>query len=85
MHSDIFLVTDRVADDQEEETYRKLASSDGRDEDLEEKPLTPMKQIESARALWRQKEEFKLEESWTSLNLFERSHKGRLSIDNESK
>lgn len=42
-----------------------------------------MKQIEANRAQWRKKEEMQLEESWTSLNLFNRSQKGRLSIEIE--
>ena len=50
----------------------------------EDGSLTPMQQIESARSQWRKKEELKLEESWTSLNLFDRSQKGRISLDLES-
>lgn len=73
-----------MADEGEEKRYRQLASSDGLE--LQETPraLTPMKQIESARAQWRKKEELRLEESWTSLNLFDRSQKGRISMDLES-
>ena len=40
-----------------------------------------MQQIETARKQWRKKEEEKLEESWGSLKQFNRSQKGRLSID----
>ena len=46
--------------------------------------MTPMKQIESARAQWRKQEQSHLEESWTSLNMFDRSQRGRISLDLES-
>ena len=42
--------------------------------------LTPMKKIEKSRAKWRTKEE-DLEESWGSLSFFNKSHRGRVSID----
>ncbi|GFO38442.1 protein kiaa0556 [Plakobranchus ocellatus] len=42
--------------------------------------LTPMKKIEKSRAKWRKKEE-DLEESWGSLSFFNKSHRGRVSID----
>jgi hypothetical protein len=48
---------------------------------LEERPLSRMKQIESTRALRRKRQEFSLEESWTSLDLFNRCQKGRISFD----
>ena len=47
--------------------------------------MTPMKQIESARAQWRKEEQSHLEESWTSLNMFDRSQRGRISLDFQSK
>lgn len=50
-------------------------------DDLEPSGMTPMERIESARAEWRKKQQFNLEESWTSLNLFDRSQKGRISLD----
>ena len=40
-----------------------------------------MNRIESARSQWRRQEQQKLEESWGSLKEFNRSQKGRLSID----
>ena len=43
--------------------------------------LSKMKKIESARSAWRQKEQSKLEESWMSLDMFERHQRGRLSMD----
>lgn len=43
--------------------------------------LSKMKKIESARSAWRSNEQNKLEESWMSLDLFERHQQGRLSID----
>lgn len=45
--------------------------------------LSRMQQIESARKQWRQKEEKKLEESWSSLSIFNKLHKGRISLDVE--
>ena len=80
-----------IAPADEEERYRKLASSDGPkdDDDLFDAgdDIPPLAKIESARSARTQHiemQERKLEESWMSLNLFERSHKGRLSIDMES-
>ncbi len=43
-----------------------------------------MQQIESARSEWRKQQQLHLEESWTSLNLFDRSQKGRISMDLQS-
>ena len=82
-----------VADEDEEKRYRESASSDGgRPEELTtpatviaDRQMTPMKQIEMARQQWRHLEERNLEKSWTSLDLFDRSQKGRISIDLESK
>ena len=45
--------------------------------------MSRMQQIESSRKQWRQKEEKKLEESWSSLNIFNKLHKGRISLDVE--
>lgn len=42
---------------------------------------TPMERIQKNRARWRDNQQRKLEESWGSLNLFNHSHRGRLSID----
>ena len=65
--------------------FERELSELGLDLDMkDEKPVTPMQQIESARNQWRKAEEFKLEESWTNLNLFDRSQKGRISLDLES-
>ena len=77
-----------MADDDEEETYRRQASSQMSTDpdlpDLDVEPVQPrMKQIESARAQWRKQQQNQLEESWTSLNVFDKSHKGRLSMDME--
>lgn len=47
----------------------------------EERPVSRMKQIESTRALRRKRQEFSLEESWTSLDLFNRCQRGRISFD----
>ena len=75
---------DSVADLGEDEKYIELAANSEDEEPLQDGPSSSrMKQIESARAQWRQKEQMRLEESWTSLSLFERSHKGRLSMDME--
>ena len=43
-----------------------------------------MQQIASARSEWREKQELKLEESWTSLDIFDRHQRGRISVDLES-
>ena len=77
---------DEVADDAEEEAYRRQTSGQMANEPvLEDVDAVPrMKKIESARATWRKQEQNRLEESWSSLNVFERSHKGRLSVDMES-
>ena len=48
----------------------------GEEDDL----ITPMKKIEKSRAKWRKKEA-DLEESWGSLSFFNKSQRGRLSID----
>ncbi|KAI0234957.1 hypothetical protein LSAT2_014682 [Lamellibrachia satsuma] len=72
----------RVESDDEDKLYRQLASSGGLDDvDDEKRHMTPMKQIESARAQWRKEEQSHLEESWTSLNMFDRSQRGRISLD----
>lgn len=76
----LYVSADNVAEVGEDERYIELAQSE---EAIEDSGTPRMRQIESARAQWRQKEQLRLEESWTSLNLFERSHKGRLSIDME--
>ncbi len=47
--------------------------------------LSKMGKIESARASWRKKEQSKLEQSWMSLDLFDRSQRGRLSLDFQGK
>ena len=61
----------------------KVPALDLEREDEPTENLTPMQQIESARNKWRKKETFNLEESWTSLNLFDRLQKGRISMDLE--
>ena len=50
-------------------------------ESLEENRVPPMKQIESARLSRRPKRELTLEESWTSLSVFNQMQKGRISLD----
>ena len=73
----------------EDERYINLVSSADYHEDiLDTDSVPPMVQIESARSARtknRELQERRLEESWLSLNLFEKSQKGRLSIDMESK
>ena len=49
-------------------------------ENLEEH-VPPMKQIESARSSRRARRELTLEESWTSLDVFNHTQKGRISLD----
>ena len=41
----------------------------------------PMKQMESARLSRRPRRELTLEESWTSLSVFNQTQKGRISLD----
>jgi len=50
-------------------------------ENLEEERVPPMKQIESARSSRRPQRQLTLEESWTSLNVFNQTQKGRISLD----
>ena len=50
-------------------------------ENLEEGRVPPMKHIESTRLSRRPKRELSLEESWTSLSVFNHTQKGRISID----
>ncbi|KAK7501363.1 hypothetical protein BaRGS_00007488, partial [Batillaria attramentaria] len=42
---------------------------------------TPMQQIQNKRARWRTKQTEDLEETWGSLSFFNKSHRGRLSLD----
>ncbi|XP_056018588.1 protein KATNIP homolog isoform X4 [Ostrea edulis] len=42
---------------------------------------TPMKKIQQNRAKWRDSQKKNLEESWGSLNMFDRHQKGRISMD----
>ncbi|XP_061197501.1 katanin-interacting protein-like [Saccostrea echinata] len=42
---------------------------------------TPMKKIQQNRAKWRDNQKKNLEESWGSLNMFDRHQKGRISMD----
>jgi hypothetical protein len=63
------------------ESRRKLRGCVTDLPDEGEEGMTPLERIESARAQWRHKREYNLEESWTSLNLFDRSQKGRISLD----
>ncbi|XP_059167114.1 katanin-interacting protein-like isoform X2 [Physella acuta] len=55
----------------------KSSSSKSNEEDQD--TLTPMKKIEKTRAKWRKEKD--LEESWGSLSFFNKSHRGRVSID----
>ena len=48
---------------------------------LDENRVPPMKQIESARLSRRPRRELTLEESWTSLSVFNQMQKGRISLD----
>ena len=43
--------------------------------------MTPMQQIQKKRSKWRTKQAEDLEDTWGSLNLFNKSHRGRLSLD----
>ena len=49
------------------------------EEELDE--VTPMQQIQKKRSRWRTKQSEDLEDTWGSLNLFNKSHRGRLSLD----
>ncbi|XP_069124311.1 katanin-interacting protein-like isoform X2 [Argopecten irradians] len=42
---------------------------------------TPMQKIQQNRAKWRESQKKNLEESWGSLNMFDRHQKGRISMD----
>ncbi|XP_013381133.1 protein KIAA0556 isoform X4 [Lingula anatina] len=72
---------DHVADENEELRWRQRQVSIDSDDE------PPMKKIEQKRENHRNKmkhlKEFSLEESWTSLDLFSKSHKGRISVDFE--
>ena len=68
-----------MADEGEELRWRQRRESLEEEEEEE----APMKQIESARSKWRKQADASLEESWSSLNLFDRSHRGRISTDME--
>ncbi|XP_078316471.1 katanin-interacting protein-like isoform X4 [Crassostrea virginica] len=54
-----------------------VVSKDGKDGDS----ATPMKKIQQNRAKWRDSQKKNLEESWGSLNMFDRHQKGRISMD----
>ncbi|XP_025076001.1 protein KIAA0556 homolog isoform X2 [Pomacea canaliculata] len=43
--------------------------------------VSPMKRIEKSRSKWRSKQSENIEETWGSLSFFNKSHRGRLSID----
>ncbi len=49
--------------------------------DEEGSSVSRMQRIESARAAWRNRDQSRLEESWMSLDLFDRLQRGRLSVD----
>ena len=49
--------------------------------DEEQDQVTPMQQIQKKRSKWRTKQAEDLEDTWGSLNLFNKSHRGRLSLD----
>ena len=65
-----------VASEKEEENYRKNASSTSR----ERRRAQKASMAESRRKKWQQPS-IDLEASWTSLDMFARSHKGRLSME----
>lgn len=54
-----------------------VASREGKESDS----ATPMKKIQQNRAKWRDSQKKNLEESWGSLNMFDRHQKGRISMD----
>ena len=47
----------------------------------EKDEVSPMQQIQKKRSKWRSKKEDDLEDTWGSLTLFNKSHRGRLSVD----
>ncbi|KAK7112200.1 hypothetical protein V1264_011687 [Littorina saxatilis] len=51
------------------------------DADEEKDEVTPMQQIQKKRAQWRGKKQEDLEDEWGSLSFFNKSHRGRLSLD----
>ncbi|XP_064624370.1 katanin-interacting protein-like isoform X2 [Lineus longissimus] len=70
---------DLVADDSEEQKFfqehrAQLEADTSRCD-------SPMTRIETARQKWRKQHSLSLEESWTSLNLFDKNQRGRISID----
>lgn len=58
-----------------------VASREGKESDS----ATPMKKIQQNRAKWRDSQKKNLEESWGSLNMFDRHQKGRISMDLDGK
>ncbi|CAH1795086.1 unnamed protein product [Owenia fusiformis] len=64
--------------DDEDRKWRNRRMSD--DSEIEEAE-SQMKRIENSRNKWRKEEELKLEESWSSLNLFNKSQRGRICLD----
>ncbi|KAH9498867.1 hypothetical protein Btru_004902, partial [Bulinus truncatus] len=69
-----------------DEEFKRFSQSGGKNKEKgnlkaeENDVLSPMKKIEKSRAKWRLKEA-DLEESWGSLSFFNKSHRGRVSID----
>lgn len=47
----------------------------------EQDRVTPLQKIQQKRGKWRENQKRDLEESWGSLNMFDRHQKGRLSMD----
>ncbi|XP_071813789.1 katanin-interacting protein-like isoform X2 [Apostichopus japonicus] len=66
-----------VADDLEDERWRQQAQ--GRKESTDLDPFGPSGP--TRRAQWRHQQQLSLEESWTSLSMFDKSQKGRLTAN----
>ncbi|XP_022092559.1 protein KIAA0556-like isoform X2 [Acanthaster planci] len=65
-----------LADEHEDTRWRQRDVSIGDSDDLEEEPVGSRR-----RAQWRAQRELSLEESWSSLNLFNKSQMGRISAN----
>ncbi|XP_013084186.2 katanin-interacting protein-like isoform X2 [Biomphalaria glabrata] len=66
--------------DEEFERFSQSGTNKDNKTQEEDDVLFPMKKVEKTRAKWRRKEA-DLEESWGSLSFFNKSHRGRVSID----
>ncbi|KAK6170887.1 hypothetical protein SNE40_019176 [Patella caerulea] len=69
-----------LSDDKKTKGKSKSAVEEEED-DLEDTLTSPMERIERNRSRWREAKNSNLEESWGSLSFFNRSQRGRLSVD----